>query len=66
MGSITEENQILIDLGSHVSKSNLNFIQQLLDAIPVGILVLSKDLAVYYMNRHLSLAIEYGPEAACA
>ncbi len=62
MGTITAENQLFVDLRRHVPKTTRHFARQLLDAIPIGLLVLSKDLAVCYMNRHLARVFEYRPE----
>jgi len=62
MGTITAENQLFVDLRRHVPKPTRDFAQQLLDAIPISLLVLSKNLAVCYMNRHLARVIESRPE----
>ena len=37
----------------------MDFAQQLVDAIPICLFVLDKDLTLLYMNSHLSRAVEY-------
>jgi YesN/AraC family two-component response regulator len=62
IGTITEENELLIDLRDNIPEPTREFAQQLLDAIPICLFVLDEDLTVLYMNRPLARAIQYQPE----
>ena len=62
ISTITDENQLFVDFRQHVPKPTREFAQQLLDGIPIALLVLDKNLKILYMNRSLSRVIEYQPE----
>ena len=51
IGRITTENKLFVDLRSSVPQATLAFAEQLLDAIPIGLLAVDQDMNVLYMNR---------------
>jgi PAS domain-containing protein len=59
---ITAEEEIVIDVRDHTPKPARDFALRLLDAVPLGLVVLNKDMTIRYMNRHLAEKIEYHPE----
>lgn len=62
IGKITEENRLQIDLRHPRPEGKGGFVRQLLDALPIGLLVLGKDLTILYMNTHLARAVDDRPE----
>ncbi len=62
IGTITAENELLIDLSSNIPEQTRDFAQQLLDAIPICLFLLDENLTLLYMNHHLARAIKYQPE----
>lgn len=59
---ITAEEEVIIDVRGHTSKPARDFALRLLDAVPLGLVVLNKDMTIRYMNRYLAGRVEYHPE----
>lgn len=57
IAKITADRRLIIDVRSHTRKAARDFAQNLLDAMPLGIVVLDKDMTIRYVNRHLAEAI---------
>ena len=64
IGTVTLENQILVDFRRSAPRSAKDFAQKLIDAMPMGLLVLRKDATIKYMNRSVAQALERQPEKA--
>jgi DNA-binding NtrC family response regulator len=64
IGTVSLENQILVDLRRLAPRSLKDFAQKLIDAMPMGLLVLRKDATIIYMNRSVAQALERQPEKA--
>jgi DNA-binding response OmpR family regulator len=64
IGSIGLENQILIDLRRSVPGSAKHFAQSLIDMMPMGLLILNRDMKIIYMNRCVAKALRSLPEKA--
>jgi DNA-binding NtrC family response regulator len=62
IAKITAEKEIVVDIRSYTQKQAGDFAQKLLDTIPVGLVILDKDMKIRYINRHLAMAVEYQPE----
>ncbi|NVL90192.1 MAG: response regulator [Desulfobacterales bacterium] len=62
IGCIGLKNQILIDLRRGAPKSTRDFAQKLIDLMPMGLLVLNRDMTIVYMNRYVAQALQYRPE----
>ena len=62
IAKITAEKEIVIDVRNHTRKPARDFAQKLLDAVPVGLVVLDKDMKIRYISRYLARVIEYQPE----
>jgi len=62
IGRITTENKLFVDLRSTVPKATLEFAEQLLDAIPIGLLGVDQDMNVLYMNRSCTQPLGDQPE----
>ena len=58
IAKITADKEIVIDVRKGTWQPADNFAQKLLDAIPVGLVVLNKDMKVRYANSHVTKAIE--------
>ena len=59
---ITVEEEIVIDVRDHTPKPARDFAMRLLDAVPLGLVVLNRDMTIRYMNRYLAGKIKYHPE----
>lgn len=59
---ITVDKELIIDVRDHLRKPARDFAQKLLDAIPLGIIVLDKEFKIRYVNHHLASKIECKPE----
>jgi DNA-binding response OmpR family regulator len=64
IGSIGLENQILIDLRRSVPGRARHFAQSLIDMMPMGLLILNRDMKIIYMNRCVAKALRSLPEKA--
>ncbi|MBC8231855.1 response regulator [bacterium] len=62
IAKITTEKEIVVDVRKHIPKQVRDFAQKLLDAMPVGLVVLDKEMKIWYANRHLAGIIEYQGE----
>ncbi len=62
IGTITAGNQLLIDFRRHVPKATRDFANQLLDSMPVGLLVVNKDMTIVYMNQGVARPLGYQSE----
>ena len=62
IAKITTEKEIIIDLRDYTRKPALEFVRQLLDALPMGLVVVDRDMKIRYVNHHLLKGIEYQPE----
>lgn len=56
---ITAEKEIIIDMRDHARKPAREFAQKLLDAIPVALVVVDRDMKIRYVNQKLSKVLEY-------
>lgn len=61
IAKITAEKEIVVDIRSYQKQAG-DFAQKLLDAIPVGLVVLDKEMKIRYANRHFAEVIEYQTE----
>ena len=64
IGRITTENKLLVDLRCSVPQPTMDFAEQLLDAIPIGLFAVDKDMNIIYMNRHCTQPLGYRSEKA--
>ena len=64
IGRITTENKLLVDLRDSVPQPTLDFAEQLLDAIPIGLFTVDKELNIVYINRHCMQPLGYQPQKA--
>ena len=62
IGTVTMENQILVDLRNSVPLSAKEFAQELIDAMPMGLVVVNKDLAIVYINKGVIGPLKYQAE----
>ena len=62
IGRITAENKLLVNLHSSVPQPTLDFGEQLLDAIPIGLFAVDNDMNIIYMNRHCIQSLGYRSE----
>ena len=62
MGTITSENELLVDLRRRISGPTRDFAQRLIDAIPVNMLVMNSGLDILFSNSQLEKALECKPE----
>lgn len=62
IGTVTEENRLLVNVRQQLAQPTREFAEQLLDAMPICLFVLDDDLSMLYMNRTLAGAIDYEPE----
>lgn len=62
IGRITTENKLFVDLRRSVPQATLAFAEHLLDAIPIGLLAVDKDMNVLYMNRSCTQPFGNQPE----
>ena len=62
IGTVTMENQILVDLRSSVPLSAKEFAQELIDAMPMGLVVVNKELAIVYINKGVTNPLKYRAE----
>jgi len=63
IAQITIEKEIIvIDTREHTPEPVRDFAQRLLDVMPLGLLVLDKDMKLRYINPHLAKFIENQPE----
>lgn len=59
---ITGENEIVINLKNRSRKTAREFAQRLLDIIPVGLVVVDRDINIVYVNQHFSKYLEAKPK----
>lgn len=64
IAKITKEKEIIIDVRNHARKSALEFAQQLIDSLPMGIVAVDRDMKLCYMNRHLAEKVKIRPQQA--
>ncbi len=62
IGRITTENKLHVDLRRSVPKATLDFAEQLLEAIPIALFAVDKDMNIIYMNSHCTQPLGYRPE----
>ena len=62
IAKITAEKEIVVDVRKGTRKSSVAFAQKLLNAMPVGLVVLDKEMKIRYANRHFAGVIEYQKE----
>ena len=64
IAQITVEKEIIIDAREHTPKPVREFAQKLLEVMPLGLVVLDRDMKLRYINPHVSRALGYQPEVA--
>ncbi|MFH1489657.1 MAG: response regulator [Pseudomonadota bacterium] len=62
MGTITSENELLVDLRRRISEPTRDFAQRLINAIPVNMLVMDFGLNIFFSNICLEKALKCKPE----
>ena len=62
VAKITGEKEIVVDVRDSTRKPARDFAQRILDAMPVGLAILDRDMKIPYANGQLATAIEYQPE----
>lgn len=62
VAKITGEKEIVVDVRDSTRKPARDFAQRILDAMPVGLAILDRDMKMPYANGQLVTAIEYQPE----
>ncbi len=62
VAKITGEKEIVVDVRDSTRKPARDFAQRILDAMPVGLAILDRDMKIPYVNGQLATAIEYQPE----
>ena len=62
VAKITGEKEIVVDVRDNTRKPARDFAQRILDAMPVGLAILDRDMKMPYVNGQLATAIEYQPE----
>jgi DNA-binding NtrC family response regulator len=62
VAKITGEKEIVVDVRDNTRKPARDFAQRILDAMPVGLAILDRDMKIPYVNAQLARAIEYQPE----
>ncbi len=62
VAKITGEKEIVVDVRDITRKPARDFAQRILDAMPVGLAILDRDMKIPYANGQLATAIEYQPE----
>ena len=62
VAKITGEKEIVVDVRDNTRKPARDFAQRILDAMPVGLAILDRDMKMPYVNAQLATAIEYQPE----
>lgn len=62
IGSISVENQIHLDLRSSVSDSARNFAKSIVDMLPMGLLILNKEMELVYMNQCVARVVQSRPK----
>jgi DNA-binding NtrC family response regulator len=62
IAKITTEKEIIIDTREHTPKPVKEFAQRLLDALPLGLVLLNKEMKLQYVNPHLAKFVENQPE----
>ncbi|MFC1715149.1 response regulator [Candidatus Poribacteria bacterium] len=62
IAKITAEEGIIIDVRNHDPKLARDFALRLIDAVPLGLVVLNRDMGIRYVNRYLTGKIDYQPE----
>ena len=62
VAKITGEKEIVVDVRDNTRKPARDFAQRILDAMPVGLAILDRDMKMPYANGQLVTAIEYQPE----
>lgn len=62
VAKITGEKEIVVDVRDSTRKPARDFAQRILDAMPVGLAILDRDMKMPYVNAQLATAIEYQPE----
>lgn len=64
IGSISMENQIIIDLRRSVPGSARHFLKSIVDMMPMGLVILKRDMKIVYVNQCVAEALQYPPEKA--
>jgi DNA-binding NtrC family response regulator len=64
MAQITTEKEIIIDAREHTPKPVKEFAQSLLDAMPLGLVVLNQEMKLRYVNPQVARTMGYQPEEA--
>lgn len=63
IAKITAEKQIVVDVREHILKQEAtHYAQSLLEAIPVSMVVINRDMCITYINSNLKGALGYSPE----
>jgi len=62
IASVTVEREIVVDVRERATKLTQDFVQNLLDAIPMGILVLDREMRVRHVNKHVGRIFDSQPE----
>ncbi len=62
IAKITTEKELVVDVRDQTETESKNFAQNLIEALPLGLVVLNEDMGVCYVNRHLADALEYYPK----
>ena len=62
VAKITGEKEIVVDVRDSTRRPARDFAQRILDAMPVGLAILDRDMKISYANSQLAIAIEYQPE----
>ncbi len=62
VAKITGEKEIVVDVRDITRKPARDFAQRILDAMPVGLAILDRDMKIPYANGQLATALEYQPE----
>ncbi len=58
VAKITADKKIVVDVRNFTRKDSRDFAQCLLDAIPMGLIVVNEDMQICYMNKNVSRRIE--------
>jgi DNA-binding NtrC family response regulator len=62
IGRITSENELLVDLRRQIAEPTKDFAQQLINAVPVHLLVIELDMKILFVNKKLEEDLKYKPE----
>jgi len=63
IAKITSDEEIVLDVSQGTWDLAGNFAQKLLDAIPIGLVVLNEDMKIRYLNRHVAKIVDFQTES---